>query len=177
MIVVTQSQYYRMCYENGLDVDIVRNQCDRVANGILHAKVKIQLDSLGACSLVIGKHNENGSTLMMMESTENSTNLGIQIVIFLGIIINLIANWRREVRQRKWQKEDALELAKKTEETARVLKDTTEQKAKEVKESTKKAIDNQTAELQGAMRTRLTDLGVQFDKILTEERQKRRTKD
>lgn len=112
---------------------------------------------------------------MMIDSssTENSTNLAIQIVIFLGVIINLIANWFREIRQRKWQIEDAEKLAKKTEETALDIKQSTAKKVGEVKE----ALDQQTKDITQAMRTRVSDLSQNFEKILNQERAKRRADD
>lgn len=126
------------------------------------------------------------------DTTDKVTTAVGQGILFITFLINMWVQDRREKRNRQWQLEDAERLAKKTEDTATLLKTTTESKAVEVKEATQKAINEQTEvvtqkvaevtqaqteEIAQRMRTRVSDLGKNFDKVLNEERQRRRSDD
>lgn len=76
------------------------------------------------------------------------------LLTFLALLANLYVNWKREARQRQWQIEDA---------------DRLRQEADEREERIKKTVTTSKDEITKAMRTRLVDLGVKFDDLLTRE--------
>jgi biopolymer transport protein ExbB/TolQ len=120
------------------------------------------------------------------ECTDKVTTAIGQGALFVTFIASQFIQWRREARNRKWAKEDAEALARKTEETARTLAKKTEDVAEDVKSATKDALaeheenvavklDDQTKALQQSMRTRVTDLGKNLDALVTEGPKRRKT--
>lgn len=83
-----------------------------------------------------------------------TTNLG-QIVLLITFLINMLMQWLREKRQRKWQLEDEQRRTRELTAHEAAMKRELAAKAEEIKQ---------------ASRTRISDLGTQLDELLTSER-------
>jgi hypothetical protein len=102
----------------------------------------------------------------MSEPCQQDTTTWGQLLIFVSFLINVF-----------FQRKDKLDLQKKAEETAQKLATATGAALKLQTDDIKTSLDEQTDEIKKAARSRLTDLGQQFDSLLTEDQRKRRKDD
>jgi hypothetical protein len=112
-----------------------------------------------------------------VNTLDNIWTTGGQMLILLGIIANLIYQWKSASRTRQWQLEDKKQVMSKQVETATAVIKKTQEAADNVVVKTKEALDEQTVQIETKMRTRVSDLSTNLDQILKNERNKRRSGD
>lgn len=109
-------------------------------------------------------------------SDKVTTAIG-QGALFVTFVCTEAFRLVREARTRRWQREDAMELARKTETTAEDVKQTTKQVMEAHEEKVNAKLDEQTSQLQQSMRTRVEDFNKNIDALLPPNTPKRRGSD